>query len=129
MLGHLDVTQRRCAVPANPAGRLTEREARITDLTGDDARRPVLVATDCLSEGVNLQGSFQAVVHYDLARNPTRHEQREGRVDRFGQRARTVRAVTCGPRVFRPVSISLGRPGSRSGDNLGLSHEVCPPAA
>jgi len=70
-----------------------EREATIRDLTGDPARRPVLVATDCLSEGVNLQEHFQAVVHYDLAWNPTRHEQREGRVDRFGQRARTVRAV------------------------------------
>jgi hypothetical protein len=54
----------------------------------------VLVATDCLSEGVNLQEGFQAVVHYDLAWNPTRHEQREGRVDRFGQRAPKVRAVT-----------------------------------
>jgi hypothetical protein len=70
-----------------------EREATIRELTKDDARRPVLVATDCLSEGVNLQEHFQAVVHYDLAWNPTRHEQREGRVDRFGQRARTVRAV------------------------------------
>jgi superfamily II DNA or RNA helicase len=71
-----------------------EREARIAELTSDESRRPVLVATDCLSEGVNLQESFQAVVHYDLAWNPTRHEQREGRVDRFGQRARSVRAVT-----------------------------------
>ena len=71
-----------------------ERQARIRDLTGDEARRPVLVATDCLSEGVNLQEHFQAVVHYDLAWNPTRHEQREGRVDRFGQRAHVVRAVT-----------------------------------
>ena len=70
-----------------------EREATIRELTSDDARRPVLVATDCLSEGVNLQEHFQAVVHYDLAWNPTRHEQREGRVDRFGQLARAVRAV------------------------------------
>jgi superfamily II DNA or RNA helicase len=70
-----------------------DREATIRELTGDAARRPVLVATDCLSEGVNLQEHFQAVVHYDLAWNPTRHEQREGRVDRFGQRSRTVRAV------------------------------------
>ena len=54
----------------------------------------VLVATDCLSEGVNLQEDFQAVVHYDLAWNPTRHEQREGRVDRFGQPREIVRAVT-----------------------------------
>jgi len=52
------------------------------------------VATDCLSEGVNLQDAFDAVVHYDLAWNPTRHEQREGRVDRFGQRRDVVRAVT-----------------------------------
>jgi superfamily II DNA or RNA helicase len=71
-----------------------ERVARIAELTKDEKKRPVLVATDCLSEGVNLQEHFQAVVHYDLAWNPTRHEQREGRVDRFGQRARTVRAVT-----------------------------------
>ncbi|WP_248258267.1 helicase-related protein [Georgenia sp. EYE_87] len=71
----------------------SEREQRIRDLTATDARH-VLVATDCLSEGVNLQDAFQAVVHYDLAWNPTRHEQREGRVDRFGQRANIVRAVT-----------------------------------
>ncbi|RMI14302.1 helicase-related protein [Cellulomonas triticagri] len=70
-----------------------ERQERIRALTATDARH-VLVATDCLSEGVNLQDAFQAVVHYDLAWNPTRHEQREGRVDRFGQTAPTVRAVT-----------------------------------
>lgn len=70
-----------------------ERVARIEELTAEPAQH-VLVATDCLSEGVNLQENFQAVVHYDLAWNPTRHEQREGRVDRFGQRADTVRAVT-----------------------------------
>jgi len=50
-----------------------------------------MVATDCLSEGINLQHLFTAVVHYDLAWNPTRHEQREGRVDRFGQQSEQVR--------------------------------------
>lgn len=70
-----------------------ERETRVTELTAHDGPR-VLVATDCLSEGVNLQEGFTAVLHYDLAWNPTRHEQREGRVDRFGQLAPTVRAVT-----------------------------------
>src|SRR5690606_13033024 len=50
-------------------------------------------ATDCLSEGINLQEHFDAVVHYDLSWNPTRHEQREGRVDRFGQRRPAVRAL------------------------------------
>jgi hypothetical protein len=70
-----------------------EREARVSDLIQHDGPR-VLVATDCLSEGVNLQDGFTAVLHYDLAWNPTRHEQREGRVDRFGQVAPQVRTVT-----------------------------------
>ena len=69
-----------------------ERERRVLQLGG--AERRVLVCTDCLSEGINLQESFDAVVHYDLSWNPTRHEQREGRVDRYGQPKRTVRALT-----------------------------------
>ena len=52
----------------------------------------VLVATDCLSEGINLQDQFTAVLHYDLPWNPNRLEQREGRVDRFGQTAPEVKA-------------------------------------
>ena len=58
-----------------------------------EAEQRLLVATDCLSEGVNLQDLFDTVVHYDLSWNPTRHQQREGRVDRFGQRAPLVRSV------------------------------------
>jgi hypothetical protein len=69
-----------------------EREQRVKELGEHDQR--VLVATDCLSEGVNLQDHFSAVMHYDLSWNPTRHEQREGRVDRFGQPQPLVRAVT-----------------------------------
>jgi len=57
------------------------------------ARSPkrILVATDCLSEGVNLQEHFSAVIHYDLPWNPNRLEQREGRIDRFGQTAPIVK--------------------------------------
>jgi hypothetical protein len=33
-------------------------------------------------------------MHYDLSWNPTRHEQREGRVDRFGQSREVVKALT-----------------------------------
>ena len=74
-------------------GQLTpgEREAAVAQLGETDQR--ILVATDCLSEGINLQGLFTAVVHYDLSWNPTRHEQREGRVDRFGQQAKEVRST------------------------------------
>jgi len=76
----------------------------VTGDLGDDERkeiigelsmspRRVLVATDCLSEGIDLQEHFDAVVHYDLPWNPNRLEQREGRVDRFGQPKREVRTV------------------------------------
>ena len=68
-----------------------ERAGLVDELTSP---RRVLVATDCLSEGVNLQGRFDAVVHYDLSWNPNRHEQRVGRVDRFGQPVSLVRSVT-----------------------------------
>ena len=68
-----------------------ERRERVEALADGETR--ILVATDCLSEGINLQEWFTAVVHYDLAWNPTRHEQREGRVDRFGQQAPEVRCT------------------------------------
>ncbi|MGW4682376.1 helicase-related protein [Micromonospora taraxaci] len=75
-----------------------QRIQRIEELAeaagGDPAARRVLIATDCLSEGVNLQHHFDAVVHYDLAWNPTRHDQREGRVDRYGQKRTVVRVIT-----------------------------------
>jgi superfamily II DNA or RNA helicase len=69
-----------------------EREDRVRQL-GEAARR-ILVCTDCLSEGINLQEHFNAVIHYDLSWNPTRHEQREGRADRFNQPSPKVRALT-----------------------------------
>ena len=71
-----------------------ERRAKVEGMEeGEGAQARILVATDCLSEGINLQHIFTAVVHYDLAWNPTRHEQREGRVDRFGQQAPEVRCT------------------------------------
>lgn len=69
-----------------------EREERVTQLS--TAPKRVLVCTDCLSEGINLQQGFDAVVHYDLSWNPTRHEQREGRVDRYGQPSEKIKVVT-----------------------------------
>lgn len=60
-----------------------ERREKIDEMTKSAKR--ILVATDCLSEGINLQDKFNAIMHYDLPWNPNRLEQREGRVDRFGQ--------------------------------------------
>jgi superfamily II DNA or RNA helicase len=75
-----------------------ERRAKVEEI---DAQQPrVLVATDCLSEGINLQEKFNAALHYDLPWNPNRLEQREGRVDRYGQPAPKVKAI----RFFSPDS-------------------------
>lgn len=68
-----------------------EREEKINWL-GEFSKR-ILVATDCLSEGVNLQDHFDAVIHYDLPWNPNRLEQREGRIDRFGQKKKEVKVT------------------------------------
>ncbi|RAO19435.1 DEAD/DEAH box helicase [Micromonospora noduli] len=78
----------------SPQQRIQRIEDLATDAGDDPAARRVLIATDCLSEGVNLQHHFDAIVHYDLAWNPTRHDQREGRVDRYGQKRDVVRVIT-----------------------------------
>lgn len=66
------------------------RKERVDEMKKSSMR--VLIATDCLSEGINLQDLFTAVFHYDLPWNPNRLEQREGRVDRFGQQKPKVMA-------------------------------------
>lgn len=97
---HLDGKLGRRAVIRAVTGTLSpqqrlQRIEELADEAGDDpAARRVLIATDCLSEGVNLQHHFDAVVHYDLAWNPTRHDQREGRVDRYGQKKDSVKVIT-----------------------------------
>ncbi len=51
----------------------------------------VLVATDAAREGVNLQNHCADLFHFDLPWNPSRMEQRNGRIDRKLQRAEVVR--------------------------------------
>ncbi len=74
------------------------RGAKLNDITTETPR--ILVATDCLSEGINLQDKFNASLHYDLPWNPNRLEQREGRVDRYGQTSPVVKTI----RYFSPDS-------------------------
>jgi PAS domain-containing protein len=52
----------------------------------------VIVCTDAASEGLNLQAAG-AVINYDLPWNPSRVEQRIGRIDRIGQKFSHVRIV------------------------------------
>ncbi len=53
----------------------------------NDAADPVrlLIATDAASEGLNLHETARFLLHYDIPWNPSRLEQRNGRLDRHGQ--------------------------------------------
>ena len=72
--------------PADP------REAVKRAFNGDPALHPVriLIATDSAREGINLHHHCSDLFHFDLPWNPTRLEQRNGRIDRKGQRAKEV---------------------------------------
>lgn len=62
-----------------------ERE-QIKDAFNDPhASVRVLIATDAASEGLNLQSTARYLLHYDCPWNPSRLEQRNGRLDRHGQ--------------------------------------------
>jgi SNF2 family DNA or RNA helicase len=52
----------------------------------------VLLCTDAASEGLNLQAAG-ALVNYDLPWNPSKVEQRIGRIDRIGQKSEQVLVV------------------------------------
>jgi len=58
----------------------------------DPAASPVriLLATDATSEGIDLQKHCHRLVHFEISWNPNRMEQRNGRIDRHGQRASEV---------------------------------------
>ncbi len=52
-----------------------------------DSQVRVLLATDAASEGIDLQNHCCKLIHYEIPWNPNRLEQRNGRIDRHGQRS------------------------------------------
>ena len=64
-----------------------QREALRFAFTEDPAKEPirVLVATDAAGEGIDLQDYCHRLVNFDVPFNPSRLEQRIGRIDRYGQ--------------------------------------------
>ena len=50
----------------------------------------ILLATDAASEGIDLQNHCSRMIHFEIPWNPNRLEQRNGRIDRHGQRAKRV---------------------------------------
>jgi len=74
----------------------TERETlRRRFLEAPDVR--IFLGTDAASEGINLQKGCNHLVHMEIPWNPNRYEQRNGRIDRYGQRV--------APQVFLLVAM------------------------
>ena len=69
-----------------------EREKIKAAFQADPRESPVriLLATDAASEGIDLQNHCHRLIHYEIPWNPNRLEQRNGRIDRHGQRASEV---------------------------------------
>ena len=65
-----------------------EREGIRAKFTAPPEEQPVrvLVATDSAGEGIDLQDHCHRLVNFDIPFNPSRLEQRIGRIDRYGQR-------------------------------------------
>lgn len=70
-----------------------ERERIKAAFQADPAVSPIriLLATDAASEGIDLQNHCSNLIHYEIPWNPNRLEQRNGRLDRHGQRAAEVK--------------------------------------
>ncbi|MDB9952580.1 DISARM system SNF2-like helicase DrmD [Porticoccaceae bacterium] len=56
----------------------------------DDSPVRILLATDAASEGIDLQNYCHCLIHLEIPYNPNVMEQRNGRIDRFGQKASEV---------------------------------------
>jgi superfamily II DNA or RNA helicase len=78
----------------------------------------LLLATDAASEGIDLQNHCARLMHYEIPWNPNRLEQRNGRVDRHGQREPEVSIYHFVPAGYaeRLQAMAQTRPGALEGD-------------
>lgn len=81
-----------------------ERATLSPALEGHDI--DILIATDCISEGQNLQ-DCDCLVNYDIHWNPVRIVQRFGRIDRIGSRNACIQLVNYWPNVELDEYINL----------------------
>ena len=71
-----------------------------------DGEVDLLIATDCISEGQNLQ-DCDTVINYDIHWNPVRLIQRFGRIDRLGSRNDAIQLVNFWPNMELEEYIGL----------------------
>ena len=62
----------------------------------DENEIDLLIATDCISEGQNLQ-DCDTLINYDIHWNPVRLIQRFGRIDRIGSKNENIQLVNFFP--------------------------------
>ena len=96
-------------------------EADLERVAGCDRRVRILLATDTASEGIDLQRFCHDLLHFDVPYNPSRMEQRNGRIDRHGQKHPTADIHTFEADPFDLAS--AGTPSSRT-----TSPESSPPS-
>ena len=75
-------------------------------MPGDKTAIDILIATDCISEGQNLQ-DCDYVINYDIHWNPVRIIQRFGRVDRIGSKNKVIQLVNFWPDITLDEYINL----------------------
>ena len=75
-------------------------------MPGNPQEIDVLIATDCISEGQNLQ-DCDYLVNYDIHWNPVRIIQRFGRVDRIGSKNKYIQLVNFWPDIDLDEYINL----------------------
>lgn len=80
----------------------------------EDSNVRILLATDAASEGIDLQNHCAHLIHNEIPWNPNRLEQRNGRIDRHGQRAEQVHIFH-----FVGAGYEQGAQGRKPGDLEG----------
>lgn len=76
----------------------------------------ILLATDAASEGLDLQNYCCNLIHYEIPWNPNRMEQRNGRIDRYGQKANQVNIYHFVGKSYQQQNTTGIRPGDLEGD-------------
>jgi len=104
-------------------GSLNEAQRKERFAEFEESSRAVLIATDVISEGMNLQHASNQIIHYELPWNPNRLEQRNGRIDRYGQKEDEVviRTMVVEDKMDVAVLETLVRKANQIREDYGFS--------
>jgi SNF2 family DNA or RNA helicase len=81
-------------------------DKQLSDLRHNKSEIDILISTDCISEGQNLQ-DCDYLINYDIHWNPVRIIQRFGRIDRIGSKNKVIQLVNFWPNMELEEYINL----------------------